>query len=226
MESSVRRCTNFEEDLFSDVEVIESQIALLDKIRQQKIAEPEIPVTPAAKVVIDYFKQRLVPQFFFSASPDVWVCLTTSVDSAPNLSIGDVVVCLLPAPEAPFDYLTTKWFSVTNARPERKAQVRMDHVARRTSTMVVTVYEGWAVGTPGDEDYRCTLSHTAGTVTIDILGICQAHLAREMFLSLRRWDTEPGKRVLSFLPAGDLDKLSTPALMPPVDDADEEDLDL
>ena len=42
-----------EEDLFPNVEEVESHIALLDKIRLQKVAKSDIPVTPAAKVIID-----------------------------------------------------------------------------------------------------------------------------------------------------------------------------
>ena len=67
-------------------------------------------------------------------SANVWNSSVITVDVAPNLSLADIQICFLLAPEAAEDVLdfeSTVWFTITNARPERKAQVRVDHVARQ-----------------------------------------------------------------------------------------------
>ena len=93
-----------------------------------------------AKVVIDYFKHRFVPQCWYSVNTTVWAWLTKSVEVAPNLSIHETHVRMLLALVPPLDFENPVWFSVTDARPERKAQVRTDHLARKTNAMVLTVF--------------------------------------------------------------------------------------
>ena len=60
------------EDLFPDTSVASANIDKLDAARANVSAKPDIPITPQAHMVVEYFKQRLAPNFYYSCNTVTW----------------------------------------------------------------------------------------------------------------------------------------------------------
>ena len=88
------------------------------------------------------------------------------------------------------------FFNIVDARPERKHQVKTKHLAQKSSTLVVSSFEGVFVG----DGTSVQMIHRGGTAVIDILGVCYPEALREIMMCLHRWQPSDGKRMLTFLP--------------------------
>ena len=213
------------EDLFPDTSVASAHIAKLDAARAIVSAQPDIPITPQARLVVEYFKERLVPNFYYSCNTVTWNRLTAPVEAVSTLTLSDIHVCMS---FWEYDMETGDpdlvFFNIVDARPERKHQVKTKHLAQKSSTLVVSSFEGVFVG----DGTSVQMIHRGGTAVIDILGVCYPEALREIMMCLHRWQPSDGKRMLTFLPKERFAELSRPALLPPrlQEDLGDDQLDL
>ena len=158
--------------------------------------------------------------FYYSVTNAVWDKLTSPVVVAPTPTLSDIFLCMLPG-DYEVDPDDVVFFNVVDPRPERKAQTKMAHIAKQTSCMIVSRFDGAIQG-----DGLVEMQHQGGTADIDLLGVCEPATLRAIMLCLTRWELAFGKRMLTFVPPKRLQELSGPALKPPVveEDRDEDDM--
>jgi len=209
------------EDLFQDRSEMSDNIVAWSAA-QVAASAPALRFGLVDGAFIQYVKGRCASATLLSMPRALWDLCTSEtahdlpepLDDVAELSSVGVVAALqdhpdnLPHGAALADDIVL--FEVVDARPERRTQVRMGHIARNRTSMCVMRYE---VGRRDADSLNLEL--VRGCKMFDISRMCTAAKAEFFLQNLCRWDTGGAGRQISFVPPRALPR---PPLQPQVED--------